>query len=131
MDVTVAIDCMGGDHGPQVTVPAALEQLERDSRCSVVLVGLQEPIMAELAHCRAQPGARLRIQHASEVVGMDEQPAAALRSKKDCSIRVAVDLLKVGQADAVVSAGNTGAAMTAFLASITSAISPRRRHAAR
>ena len=111
MDVTVAIDCMGGDHGPQVTVPAALEQLERDSRCSVVLVGLQEPIMAELAHCRAQPGARLRIQHASEVVGMDEQPAAALRSKKDCSIRVAVDLLKVGQADAVVSAGNTGALM--------------------
>ncbi|MGE5523988.1 MAG: phosphate acyltransferase PlsX [Rhodospirillaceae bacterium] len=111
MDVTVAIDCMGGDHGPQVTVPAALEELKRDGRCSVVLVGLQNEIMAELARCHAQPGPRLRIQHASEVVGMDEPPAVALRNKKDSSIRVAVDLLKAGEADAVVSAGNTGALM--------------------
>lgn len=111
MDVTVAIDCMGGDHGPQVTVPAALEELKRDGRCSVVLVGLQNEIMAELARCRAQPGPRLRIQHASEVVGMDEPPAVALRNKKDSSIRVAVDLLKAGEAHAVVSAGNTGALM--------------------
>jgi glycerol-3-phosphate acyltransferase PlsX len=111
MGVTVAIDCMGGDHGPHVTVPAALEELERDSECSIVLVGLQDEIMAELIRCGARPGARLRIQHASEVVAMDEQPAAALRSKKDSSIRVAVDLLKAGEADAVVSAGNTGALM--------------------
>lgn len=111
MDVTVAIDCMGGDHGPQVTVPAALNELKRDSRCSVVLVGLQERIMAELARLGARPGPRLRIQHASEVVAMDEQPALALRTKKDSSIRVAVDLLKAGEADAVVSAGNTGALM--------------------
>ncbi len=111
MDVTVAIDCMGGDHGPQVTVPAALEALERDSTCSVVLVGLQEKIAAQLERCRARPGPRLRVQHASEVVAMDEQPAVALRTKKDSSIRVAVDLLKSGEAQAVVSAGNTGALM--------------------
>lgn len=111
MDVTVAIDCMGGDHGPQVTVPAALEELERDSTCSVVLVGLQEKIAAQLERCRARPGPRLRVQHASEVVAMDEQPAVALRTKKDSSIRVAVDLLKSGEAQAVVSAGNTGALM--------------------
>jgi phosphate acyltransferase len=111
MDVTVAIDCMGGDHGPQVTVPAALEELQRDSRCSVVLVGLQDAIMSELKRCGAEPGPRLRIQHASEVVAMDEQPASAMRTKKDSSIRVAVDLLKAGEAQAVVSAGNTGALM--------------------
>lgn len=111
MDVTVAIDCMGGDHGPQVTVPAALEELRRDGECSIVLVGLQDRIMAELNRCRVQPGPRLRVQHASEVVGMDEPPATALRSKKDSSIRVAVDLLKTGEAHAVVSAGNTGALM--------------------
>ncbi len=111
MDVTVAIDCMGGDHGPHVTIPAALDELQRDNRCSVVLVGLQEPIMAELRRCKAEPGPRLRIQHASEVVAMDEAPATALRGKKDSSIRVAVDLLKTGEADAVVSAGNTGGLM--------------------
>lgn len=111
MDVTVAIDCMGGDHGPHVTVPAALDELQRDDRCSMVLVGLQDNIMAELRRCHAELGPRLRVKHASEVVTMDEQPAAALRAKKDSSIRVAVNLLKSGEADAVVSAGNTGALM--------------------
>jgi len=111
MDVTVAVDCMGGDHGTHVTVPAALEELRRDPACGVILVGLPDRIEAELARCRAQPGARLRVQAASEVVAMDEQPAIALRTKKDSSIRVAVDLLKAGEAQAVVSAGNTGALM--------------------
>lgn len=111
MDVTVAVDCMGGDHGTHVTVPAALEELRRDPACGVILVGLPDRIEAELARCKAQPGARLRVQAASEVVAMDEQPAIALRTKKDSSIRVAVDLLKAGEAQAVVSAGNTGALM--------------------
>ncbi|HSN39957.1 MAG TPA: phosphate acyltransferase PlsX [Burkholderiales bacterium] len=111
MDVTVAIDCMGGDHGVHVTIPAALEYLKRDPQSSFILVGLQDRIEAELKRCHAVCSARLRIQHASEIVAMDEQPAIALRSKKDSSMRVAVDLVKSGEALACVSAGNTGALM--------------------
>jgi len=111
MDVTVAIDCMGGDHGAHVTVPAVLEYLERDPQSSFILVGLQERIEAELKRCDAVTGPRLRIRHASEIVEMDEQPAGALRGKKDSSMRVAVDLVKSGEALACVSAGNTGALM--------------------
>ncbi len=111
MDVTVAIDCMGGDHGVHVTIPAALEYLERDPQSSFILVGLQDRIEAELKRNHAVCGARLRIQHASEIVTMDEQPAITLRSKKDSSMRVAVDLVKSGEALACVSAGNTGALM--------------------
>ncbi len=111
MVVTVAIDCMGGDHGVHVTVPAALDYLGRDPESSVILVGKQDAIEAELGRRRATGGARLKVQHASEVVEMDEPPAQALRGKKDSSIRVAVDLVKSGAAQACVSAGNTGALM--------------------
>ncbi len=111
MDVTVAIDCMGGDHGVRVTVPAAVEWSRRDAGCSFVLVGLQEQILAELQRAGTVPGDRLRVHHASEVVGMDEPPANALRGKKDSSMRVAIDLVKSGEAQACVSAGNTGALM--------------------
>lgn len=111
MDVTVAIDCMGGDHGAHVTVPATLEYLERDPQSSFILVGLQETIEAELKRCHAAPGPRLKIRHASEVIEMDEQPATTLRGKKDSSMRVAIDLVKSGEALACVSAGNTGALM--------------------
>src|SRR5262249_8238323 len=75
------------------------------------LVGLRDAIEAELKARGAKPGPRLRVHHASEVVAMDESPALALRSKKDSSIRVAVDLVKSGEAHACVSAGNTGALM--------------------
>ncbi len=111
MDVTVAIDCMGGDHGPHVTVPAALDGLRRTQGVNIVLVGLQEPIAAELGKLGAQAEPRLTVQHASEVVRMDESPSTALRSKKDSSMRVAVNLVKDGSAHACVSAGNTGALM--------------------
>ena len=111
MDVTVAIDCMGGDFGAQVTVPAVLEHLERDRQAAFVLVGDEARIEAELARRRSSAHRRLRVQHATEVVGMDEQPASALRSKKDSSMRVAVNLVKKGDAQACVSAGNTGALM--------------------
>lgn len=111
-DVSVAIDAMGGDHGPHVTIPAALKCLARDPDLHIVLVGLPEVIEPEL---RAQrPGkisSRLRIHPASEIVGMDESPALAMRVKKDSSMRVAIDLVKRGEADACVSAGNTGALM--------------------
>ena len=111
MDITVAIDAMGGDHGPHVTVPAALEFLRRDAEVNIVLVGLTEVVEAELRACKAAVNPRLRIHHASEVVTMDDQPALVLRSKKDSSMRVAINLVKTGEANACVSAGNTGALM--------------------
>jgi len=111
MDITVAIDCMGGDHGPHVTVPAALTFLRAQPEVNIVLVGLEEAIRIELKAHKAEIGPRLRIRHASEVVTMDEPPALALRNKKDSSMRVAVDLVKTGEANACVSAGNTGALM--------------------
>jgi phosphate acyltransferase len=109
--ITVAVDCMGGDHGPHVTVPAALEFQARLPEVDVVLVGVRDALEAELAARRAAPGPRLRVHHAAEVVTMDEPPAQALRYKKDSSMRVAIDLVKSGEAHACVSAGNTGALM--------------------
>jgi glycerol-3-phosphate acyltransferase PlsX len=111
MDITVAIDAMGGDHGPHVTVPAALDALKQDSEINIVLVGLTEVIEAELAAHKATVGPRLRIHHATEVVTMDESPQSALKNKKDSSMRVAINLVKSGEANACVSAGNTGALM--------------------
>jgi len=111
MDITVAIDCMGGDHGPHVTVPAALNFLRSSTDVDIVLVGLRDAIEAELSARGAKPNPRLRVHHASEVVLMDESPATALRNKKHSSMRVAVDLVKSGEAHACVSAGNTGALM--------------------
>ena len=102
---------MGGDHGPHVTVPAALEFQSRQPDVAVVLVGKADAIERELAALGARAGERLRIQPASEVVAMDEPPAQAMRGKKDSSMRVAIDLVKAGGAHACVSAGNTGALM--------------------
>jgi len=111
MDITVAIDAMGGDHGPHVTVPAALAYLNRDAEVNIVLVGLSGVIEAELQSLKASVSPRLRIHHASEVVTMDDPPALSLRNKKDSSMRVAINLVKTGEANACVSAGNTGALM--------------------
>ncbi|MDT8364427.1 MAG: phosphate acyltransferase PlsX, partial [Nitrosomonas sp.] len=109
MNTTVAIDCMGGDHGSHVTVPAVIEYLRQDRETDIVLVGIPGAIKAELRACNATPGPRLRIHPASEVVDMDEPPALALRNKKDSSMRVSINLVKSGEAHACVSAGNTGA----------------------
>lgn len=111
MDITVAIDAMGGDHGPHVTIPAALAALKQDPALNVVLVGLSDAIEAELRAHKTGIGPRLRIHHASEVITMDDAPALALRNKKDSSMRIAIDLVKSGEAHACVSAGNTGALM--------------------
>jgi len=102
---------MGGDHGPTVTVPATLQFLANYPTVSVILVGQEEAIRTQLGQHQNVPHERLRIHHASEVVAMDEAPALALRNKKDSSMRVAIDLVKNGEADACVSAGNTGALM--------------------
>lgn len=100
---------MGGDHGPHVTVPSAAEYLLADSETDIILVGIPEAIEAELKAIGVSLGPRLRIHSASEVVSMDEAPAFALRYKKDSSMRVAIDLVKSGEALACISAGNTGA----------------------
>jgi len=102
---------MGGDHGPHVTVPAALEFQARFGDVEIVLVGLAEAVQAELAAAGGAAGPRVRVQPASETVSMDEPPAQALRGKKDSSMRVAINLVKEGAAHACVSAGNTGALM--------------------
>lgn len=111
MDVTIAIDAMGGDHGTHVTVPAAVEYLRKNPGDNIVLVGLPDAIEAELRALGVAAGPHLRIHAASEVVGMDEQPQTALRNKKNSSMRVAIDLVKNGEASSCVSAGNTGALM--------------------
>jgi glycerol-3-phosphate acyltransferase PlsX len=102
---------MGGDHGVGVTVPAALSALRDEPDLRLILVGLRDALTAELRRHRAFESERLRIHHASEIVGMDEPPALALRGKKDSSMRVAINLVKQGDAQAAVSAGNTGALM--------------------
>lgn len=102
---------MGGDFGPSVTVPAALAYLAGDADASIILVGLPAAIEAQLQACGASVSPRLRIHAASEVVAMDESPALALKNKKDSSMRQAVNLVKAGEADVCVSAGNTGALM--------------------
>jgi glycerol-3-phosphate acyltransferase PlsX len=111
MDITVAIDAMGGDYGPRVTIPAALALLKQDSQLKVILVGLNDAIEAELRAQKTKLNSRLSIHHASDLVSMDESPQSALKNKKDSSMRVAINLVKDGQADACVSAGNTGALM--------------------
>lgn len=102
---------MGGDHGPVVTVPASLEALARSEDLRVVLVGRSDALNPHLGDALSRFGDRIRVQEASQVVTMDEKPQDALRKKKDSSMRVAIDLVKAGEADACVSAGNTGALM--------------------
>ena len=111
MPVTVAVDAMGGDHGPSVTLAAALAFLERTPDARVIAVGQDAPLRAVLSKLRSPAMDRLTLHAASEVVEMDEPPAIALRTKKDSSMRVAVNLVKDGTAQACVSAGNTGALM--------------------
>ena len=111
MGLTIALDAMGGDHGPVVIIPAALNALKKNSDLKLILVGDQAQLMAALQQQSGDVGARLTIQHASQQVAMDESPALALRSKKDSSMRVAINLVKDGTASACVSAGNTGALM--------------------
>jgi glycerol-3-phosphate acyltransferase PlsX len=102
--ITVAVDCMGGDHGPKVTLPACRQFLDAHADAQLILVGLPEAF-AGFSHPRAQ------IVTASEVVTMDDPLEIALRKKKDSSMRVTVQQVKDGAAQAAVSAGNTGALM--------------------
>ncbi|MEO8120725.1 MAG: phosphate acyltransferase, partial [Rhodoferax sp.] len=102
--ITIAVDCMGGDHGPRVTLPACRNFLGRHPDAQLLMVGLPDSLRA-FSHPRAT------LVSASEVVGMDDPLEVALRRKKDSSMRVAIQQVKDGAAQAAVSAGNTAALM--------------------
>ncbi len=107
----IAVDAMGGDHAPREIVRGAVDAVRRlDGITRILLVGIEDAVRAELAELGTIPS-MIEVVHASEVVDMDEKPVEALRRKKDSSIARAIDLVKKGEADAVVSAGNTGAVM--------------------
>ena len=111
-DVVISIDAMGGDHGPHVIVPATLNMLKKHSNLNVIFVGKEDVLQPLLTRHKADEFAgRWSLVHATEVVGMDESPSQALRSKKDSAMRVAINQVKEGNADACVSSGNTGALM--------------------
>ena len=109
--VTISLDCMGGDFGVSIVIPAALDALSKYNHLSLILVGDEDAIKNELGDKANKFSSRIDIQHATQVVGSSEAPSSALRGKKDSSMRVAINLVKEGKAQASVSAGNTGALM--------------------
>ena len=109
--VTVAVDAMGGDAGLPVTVPAVAEVLKRHADLRILLVGLTDPMAAAVTSAGLDQHPRLTLVPASQVVGMDDPVAVALRGKRDSSMRLAINQVRDGQANAAVSAGNTGALM--------------------
>lgn len=111
MAYTLALDAMGGDHGPREIIPAAFRALERHAGLQLLLVGREDALKALSARESAALRARAQVLHAPEVVEMDEAPSSALRRKKQSSMRVALNQVKEGRAQACVSAGNTGALM--------------------
>ncbi|MEE9551706.1 MAG: phosphate acyltransferase PlsX [Gammaproteobacteria bacterium] len=111
MKLTIALDAMGGDHGPVEIMPAALYTLNKHADLNLIMVGQEDMLAKTLSEHGGEVNGRLTIQHASEVVEMHESPSMALRNKKDSSMRVAIELVRSGTAQACVSAGNTGALM--------------------
>ena len=105
--IRIAIDCMGGDHGISVTVPAALRFVGEQRDAALLLVGRS----AEIERAVGAATRGIEVVHADEVVEMNDPPAAALRTKRNSSMRIAINLAREGRADVVVSAGNTGALM--------------------
>lgn len=110
-DISIALDAMGGDTGLDVVVPAAISALGQHPDVRIILVGDEPRLAAAVAAAGESANPRLNIRHASQQVEMDEMASAAMRNKKDSSMRVALDLVKEGVAHACVSAGNTGALM--------------------
>lgn len=110
----IALDAMGGDYAPVITVEGAVEAVNETDDISVILVGNGSELNNELKE-KKYPPSKIHIKHASQVVRMDESPMTALRRKKDSSVRVAFELVKAGEADAMVSAGNSGVVMATAL----------------
>lgn len=112
MTKTLAIDCMGGDFGPSVIIPAALEALQQHTDLIVYLVGDSSQINSYIPSSLSNSIVnRIRIEHTSQVIAMDEKPSQAIRSKPDSSMRLSLELVRDGLANACISAGNTGALM--------------------
>ncbi len=109
----IALDVMGGDHAPAEILAGARQALAASPKLEMLLVGGKEAILQHWPQAEAE--ARVEIVHCSQVIEMDEHPAMAYRKKKDASISVATKLVKEGRAEAVVSAGSTGAQMVAAL----------------
>ncbi len=110
-NITVALDAMGGDFGPSVTVPAAVQALSLFPELKVVLVGDEPSINTQLNQLGYQRSARLEVMHSDRVISNSEKPSFALRNSHDTSMRIAIDLVESENADACVSSGNTGALM--------------------
>ena len=110
MTVSISVDAMGGDFGPKITVPASLNFLKSHPDASITLVG-NESIIKKFLKKPIESFDRLSIIHTTQFVTMDESPQSALKNKKSSSMRLAINLVKEGAADAIVSAGNTGALM--------------------
>ena len=108
----IVIDAMGGDYAPEQQVKGALEALQADKELSVILVGDEKALKAELAKT-PHDGSRVEVVHSTEIITNEEAPAKAVKGKKDSSLVVAFRLLKEGRADGLVSAGSTGAVLTA------------------
>ncbi len=109
MDVTVALDAMGGDYAPKETVSGAIEAVKEFDQISVILVGREAEINKELSGYEDYPKDRIRVVNADEVIDMGEVPTIAIKEKKNSSLVVAMKLVRDGEADAIVSAGSTGA----------------------
>ena len=111
MQHKISVDAMGGDFGPPITVPASLKILKKYENISIILVGDTDKITKILKKKKSLNHPRISVHPTTQVVGMDELPQTALKNKKDSSMRVSINLVKEGAADACVSAGNTGALM--------------------
>ncbi len=107
--ITIAIDAMGGDHGLKIVVPACIRAIRYNAELHLILVGDEAQLSKELKRYGIRDSKQFSLLHASEVVGMDELPSQALRNKKDSSMRIAINQVKEKNAQACVSAGNTGA----------------------
>ncbi|MEZ9821415.1 phosphate acyltransferase PlsX [Shewanella sp. 10N.286.45.A1] len=110
-NLTLALDAMGGDFGPRITVPATLQALRLNPLLKVILVGDQVQIDQYLVPAESEITSRIEIKHTTEVVTMSDRPVHALRNRKQSSMRIAIELVRDGKAQACLSAGNTGALM--------------------
>ncbi|AUJ70281.1 MULTISPECIES: phosphate acyltransferase PlsX [Pseudoalteromonas] len=108
-DLTIALDMMGGDYGPRSSIPAAIAAVLKHPNLNLILCGNQQVIESALTKANMLDHPRLKIKHCKEVVTNGCEPASALRNKKQSSMRIALDLVKSGEAQACVSSGNTGA----------------------
>jgi glycerol-3-phosphate acyltransferase PlsX len=110
----VALDAMGGDYAPSVNVEGAVETVKEHDDIDIILVG-NEPLVRRELDSKRYPANRISIMHASQVIEMHDPPTTAIRKKKDSSIRIGIDLVKAGKADAFVSAGHSGVVMATSL----------------